>query len=196
MTPHPQREYEPVDWHGEHLHIDQDKNGRVTVSHPPFETHFDAEEMREISQFINKYCASHSSAKSESAVLDDRMIAWIREGDRGISSEVIFEVLANHPLLETELDFSTPEDASDFNRCHELILRIPEWENRLNEVSEKHRHWKLIIERWQELKTCLINDIADDGRSCNRLLNELNKYRYAPEKYEELRSKTKDRGDR
>jgi|GEM_PF-1977138 len=141
--------------------------------------------------------ASHSGAGSAAgAVLDDRMIAWIREGDRGISSEVIFEVLANHPLLETELDFSTPEDASDFNRCHELILRIPEWENRLNEVSEKHRHWKLIIERWQELKTCLINDIADDGRSCNRLLNELNKYRYAPEKYEELRSKTKDRGDR
>jgi uncharacterized protein YdcH (DUF465 family) len=117
--------------------------------------------------------------------LDERMIKWIREGDRGISSETIFEVLANHPLLLERYDFSTPSDASDFYRCFELIRAIPEWKDRLSEVSKKHPHWKLIIEHWQELESCLINDIANDERSCNRLLNKLNKYRYAPEKYQE-----------
>lgn len=63
-----QKEYEPVDWHGEHLRIDQDKKGYVSISHPPFETCFNPEEMREIAQFINEYCPV--SAKSD-AVLDE-----------------------------------------------------------------------------------------------------------------------------
>ena len=62
----PQRKYEAVDWHGENLRIDQDENGYVTISRPPFETVFNPCEMEEISQFINGYCASHSSAKESS----------------------------------------------------------------------------------------------------------------------------------
>ncbi len=136
---------------------------------------------------------SRPAKESSNKVLDERMIAWIREGERGISSEVIFEVLADHPLLEKRYDFATPSDASDFYRCFELIRAIPEWEGRLNEVSEKHPHWKLLIEHWQELKLCVIDDIAKDGRSCNRLLNKLNKYRYAPEQFkEELRTKDRE----
>jgi len=49
------KEYEPVDWHGAYLHIDQDKEGFITISRPPFETVFNAEEGEEIKQFIEKY---------------------------------------------------------------------------------------------------------------------------------------------
>jgi len=115
--------------------------------------------------------------------LDERMIGWIRTGDRGISSEVIFEVLADHPLLPEHWRYSTPSDSSDFYRCYKLLRAVPEWRGRLNEVAAKHPHWRLIVKYWQDLEIALINDLVDDGRSCNRLLGELNKYRYAPEKY-------------
>ena len=120
--------------------------------------------------------------------LDDRMIFWIRNGERGISSEVIFETLSGNLLLCEDWDYNTPQDASDFNRCYELLQLIPEWRVRLNEVAEKHRHWKLMVEHWGELES-LFRDALNDKKvpnpfwKFNRLLGSLNKYRYAPEKF-------------
>jgi len=54
-TPTHEQEYAAVDWHGECLHFDQDAQGIVTISRPPFETVFNDQEMIEITQFINEY---------------------------------------------------------------------------------------------------------------------------------------------
>ena len=105
-----------------------------------------------------------------------RALNWIRNGERWISSETIFDVLG-WPIAEARYSFDTPQDASDFRRCYELISQIPEWRDRLPEVVKVHPHWKLIVDHWDELVSCLLIDMADgDGRSCYRLLNRLNRY--------------------
>lgn len=126
--------------------------------------------------------------KTSSANLDNRMIIWIRHCNRGISSEVIFETLSGNLLLDDDWGYSTPQDAGDFKRCYELLQLIPEWRTRLNEVAEKHPHWKLIVEHWGELES-LFKEALNDKTApnpfwkFNSLLGKLNKYRYAPEKH-------------
>jgi hypothetical protein len=120
--------------------------------------------------------------------LDNRMVFWIRHGERGTSSEVIFETLSGNLLQTESWGYSTPSDASDFSRCFELLSLIPEWKPRLIEVAEKHRHWKLIVEHWEELENLFKEAMEDKTASnpywkFNQLLNKINKYRYAPEKF-------------
>ena len=128
------------------------------------------------------------SQKRSSANLDDRMVFWIRNGERGISSEVIFETLSGNLLLCEDWNYNTPQDPSDFSRCYELLQLIPEWRPHLNEVAEKHPHWKLMVEHWGELES-LFKDALNDKSvpnpfwKFNRLLGSLNKYRYAPKKF-------------
>ena len=86
MTPtSPQKEYTPVVWHGKCLHIDQDKEGFITISHPPFETIFNAEEGEEIKQFITKYRPAPSP--TDKKILEE--LEWTKEHESILMQRII-----------------------------------------------------------------------------------------------------------
>ncbi|MDD2246402.1 MAG: hypothetical protein PHC39_04890 [Proteiniphilum sp.] len=88
--------------------------------------------------------------------LKPNMLKWIREGERGISSETIFEVLADHPLLDkTHMDRNVPHDPSDFYRCHKLLQAVPEWNGKLNRVAKVFPHWQVFVDNWDLLESLL-----------------------------------------
>ena len=84
-APAPQPEYVSVNWHGETLEIDQDKEGFITISHPPFETIFNAEEGEEIKQFITKYRPAHSP--TDKKILEE--LEWTKEHERILMQRII-----------------------------------------------------------------------------------------------------------
>jgi len=92
--------------------------------------------------------------------LTPNMIKWIREGNRGISSETIFEVLADHPLLENDHVFhNVPHDPSDFYRCHTLLKCIPEFNGKLNRVAKVYPHWQVYADNWDLLESLLNTEL-------------------------------------
>jgi hypothetical protein len=90
--------------------------------------------------------------------LDDRMLIWLRTGERGSSSETIFEVLAEHPIMREPFAGSTPRDPSDFRRCYLLLEAIPEWRNELQKVAEVYPEWKPFADNWPELERLYLEE--------------------------------------
>jgi len=78
-------------------------------------------------------------------------LEWMMAGDTGISSETIVHVMEGTPppLLGPDV----PYDAGDFGRCHRLLLAIPEYRGRLQEVADRYPAWVGIIREWSRLDT-------------------------------------------
>ena len=83
---------------------------------------------------------------------------WIIEGDVGVSSKTIWAVMMGVAIKQRqcdEHDYDTPHDPDDFKRCHKLIVLIPDWRERLNEVANIFPKWKPFIREWIKLETML-----------------------------------------
>lgn len=109
--------------------------------------------------------------------LTENMKDWLRNGERGISSETIFEVMTGIPLASETWGYSTPRDPSDFNRCHKLLKAVPEFRDRIKEVGEKFPHWKPIVENWDELEALFSEELKRKDGMAPKLykrINELN----------------------
>lgn len=72
---------------------------------------------------------------------------WILSDDICNSSKTIWAV-----MMKVEFKNScVPFDYKDFGNCYRLLKWIPEWKNRLNEVSNKYPVWKEVILNWDYL---------------------------------------------
>lgn len=81
-------------------------------------------------------------------------IAWLANGDTGISSKAIWGVLMGRDIGALEFgDDNTPRDPSDFGRCYRLLKVMPSWRLRLPEVAAKFPRWKPLVDAWDELTT-------------------------------------------
>jgi hypothetical protein len=110
---------------------------------------------------------------------DLRKDEWLNTGERGTSSETIFEVMADHALGMKNWGWSTPQDPSDFYRCYTLLQLFPEWKSELHKVADKHPNWKPIIDNWDELCYLLEEELQRaDGKAPKlyRRLTELNSF--------------------
>ena len=77
-------------------------------------------------------------------------MAWLRNGDTGISSETIWSVMmgrAPGPRFEPY----HPLDPSDFGRCYRLLQVMPSWRARLSEGAAAYPSWAGLIEHWDQL---------------------------------------------
>lgn len=80
---------------------------------------------------------------------------WIVGEDTGLSSKTIWSV-----MMDVEFKMSAcPSDPADFGRCYRLLQNFPEWRARLHEVSERHSHWKTLVDLWSECERIYERDI-------------------------------------
>ena len=80
---------------------------------------------------------------------------WIIEGEVGVSSRTIWAVMMGIVTEPRQCDgqhYDIPHDPDDFSRCFKLLVEFPEWEKRLNEVSELFPKWKPFVREWVKLK--------------------------------------------
>jgi len=88
---------------------------------------------------------------------------WIVEGEVGTSSKTIWAVMMGvvKEKHECNWDYDTPKDPDDFKRCWKLIVAIPEWRNRLAEVSTIFPKWVPFIREWDKLEAMLVNHLVE-----------------------------------
>ena len=77
-------------------------------------------------------------------------LAWLENGDTGISSMTIWRVLMGRDAGDA-WDNDIHYDPADFGRCYRLLQVMPAWRKRLPEVSERLPEWKPLVDAWDEL---------------------------------------------
>ncbi len=100
-------------------------------------------------------------AKRNGSSYADRVFDWLVSGEVGESSRAIHAKLSGR----AEVVDATPHDASDLVRCMLLLDRIPEWRDRMGEMSSVSPGWAAFAAGWPELEAAFAED---DGGSAAR----------------------------
>jgi len=79
--------------------------------------------------------------------LTQAQLDWICGHDTGTSSKTIFSVMTNVKAMRADV----PYDPDDFGRCHRLLVLVPEWRSRLQEVADQYAEWGPIVREWDKL---------------------------------------------
>lgn len=72
---------------------------------------------------------------------------WIEEGERGMSSEVIWHCMMNKPHNR----ITHPSDPDDFKRCYKLLQAVPEWRLQLHKLKSISVAWSNLVDNWDKL---------------------------------------------
>lgn len=82
--------------------------------------------------------------------ISEKLLKWIANGERGLSSETIVAKLAGIDL--TQGRGSEPYDPSDFRRCLLLLEAVSELNPEMWRMKKVSEYWRLLIENWDELE--------------------------------------------
>lgn len=77
---------------------------------------------------------------------------WLINGERGISSETMFEALSGRVIANRR---DTPSDPSDFRRCYQLLQAVPEWKLQLDLLRPLSKSWSNLVDNWDKLSEML-----------------------------------------
>ena len=102
-----------------------------------------------------------------------RLLKWLLSDDTGISSEAI---AAKMNGLEPPRQWgSHPHDTGDFGRCHRLLVIMPEYSDRLDEMRELSPEWAALVEDWDDITRLYLHDEINHTSKCyDRMKNILN----------------------
>lgn len=89
---------------------------------------------------------------------EKRMMQWLANGNRGSSSNTMFEVITGIKCQDYDYQ-DHPYDQGDFGRCKKLIDLIPELKDGFEKLSKLSKAWKNIIANWDKL--CELYDSKD-----------------------------------
>jgi hypothetical protein len=90
--------------------------------------------------------------------LKGKILQWMT-GETGVSSEAIAYQMAG---IENGRKWHThPGDPDDFKRCLKLVNQIPEIRPRLDEMRSVSPSWNSLIDHWQELEACFMEEVGE-----------------------------------
>lgn len=117
--------------------------------------------------------------------LSPEATAWLADGERGVSSNTIFEHLTGISAVG-KWGGGYPRDPGDFRRCRLLLERVPELVPLLPRMAEVSPVWAALVAGWDSL--CATMDAEcpywRTGRGGS-----------APKTYEMMRAIRKEAGD-
>lgn len=99
---------------------------------------------------------------AELKTIDQRLITWFLSGDSGVSSETIVAVMTGNTIKGTRVGY--PRDSSDLGRCLRLLGRVPEFRDRLSELSKVSPCWGGLAKHWQLLEGLYATEEASERR--------------------------------
>lgn len=80
--------------------------------------------------------------------IEKRLIEWFVSGDTGLSSEAIAAHMSGAGSRK-RMDY--PSDPSDLGRCLRLLDKIPEWKDRIGEMSQYSPGWAGLVKNWDKI---------------------------------------------
>ena len=87
--------------------------------------------------------------------MNAKALSWILSNKTGIPSKTIWYVMMNvtAPAAEDGFHFDVPYDRADFSHCYNLLVKVPEWRARLQEVADVFPAWQPFVDNWNELSS-------------------------------------------
>lgn len=109
---------------------------------------------------------------------NSQALSWVVSDDTGSSSLTIWAVMmgVTSPTGRSSrfMTLGTPPaDPDDFGRCVRLLDLVPEWKNRLAEVSSRYPRWEPLIRHWDELTTLYFQEVPTHQGSAPRLYKRM-----------------------
>ena len=86
--------------------------------------------------------------------LSEAATRWLASGERGLSSETIFEHLTGVQVLKDHwrsYGLHTPSDPADLRRCRLLLERVPELVPLFHKMSTASKEWAALVKNWADL---------------------------------------------
>lgn len=80
---------------------------------------------------------------------EERMDFWLKYGERGASSETMFQVISGKKIRQSADNH--PNDPDDFSRCFKLLDMIPEWKSELYKMKDVSVVWSNLVDNWSKL---------------------------------------------
>jgi hypothetical protein len=94
--------------------------------------------------------------------IPDAAVTWLSVGERGTSSEAIFERMTGLPMANVRLRGAAPRDPADLRRCRLLLEAVPEWRARLGEMTSADGWgWDVLVPAWDDLCATMDADAPD-----------------------------------
>lgn len=89
-------------------------------------------------------------AQAANPGLSPEAAAWLASGERGVSSNTIFEHLTG---ISATGDWGSghPHDPADLRRCRLLLEQVPELRPLFQRMAEVSPTWAALVARWGEL---------------------------------------------
>lgn len=112
--------------------------------------------------------------------MPDAVVAWLRTGERGLSSEAIVEVMEGLPCgaLTWRYGRTYPRDGDDLRRCILLLDLVPAYRARLDEMASVNDVWAALVGEWDALVALLKSEVGEDLRTARG---------HAPQTYARMR---------
>lgn len=98
--------------------------------------------------------------------LSEDAINWLAGGERGVSSNSIFQVLTGYPALKSRgrgRPPDIPHDPDDLRRCLLLLEAVPELAPRIGEMAKVSPEWAAMSARWDEVVCMFVAECAPQG---------------------------------
>lgn len=88
---------------------------------------------------------------------------------RGASAGTIYAFFMRDPenTWKSTDTVDWPEDDADFARCHNLLTQVPEWRERILEMSVLCKEWAFLASHWSEVEAA---HIAGDSALVKKLI--------------------------
>lgn len=88
--------------------------------------------------------------------LSDAAVKWLATGERGLSSDVMFEVLTGEPRgLQSS---AHPHDPDDFRRCRLLLEQVPELQ--LDDMKQVSPQWANLVAVWPQICAAMDQELG------------------------------------
>lgn len=118
-------------------------------------------EIRMLAAVGNMFAEGHKNCPKiwKQPVVDRRLTEkqkadwWLTHGERGVSSETIFQTIDGRIILKYEKGH--PLDPDDFRRCYLLLETIPEWKEKLHLMKTVSPVWEALVDNWDKLTSLL-----------------------------------------
>jgi hypothetical protein len=81
--------------------------------------------------------------------IEKRAAKWAATGDAGTSSKAILATMVGKP---PKTRFCYPHDGGDLGRCIGLLDAVPEYRERMVEMTAIGPEWAALVDHWSELE--------------------------------------------
>jgi len=94
------------------------------------------------------------------------ILDWYIDGETGISSKAMAAIACGKAPKDQY--WNHPRDPADLNRCIKLVDKAPEVKEAFGEIAKLSNCWSAIIENWDDLRECFINEVGYDWCNAKR----------------------------